>query len=424
MGKTRALAVLAALGVVASAPGCWLQAGFDSGRTAYNDRESTVTAANVAGLEVAWTASVGATRAREAIVDRGTAYVRTAGGLTALDVSTGGTRWAAAALPGLAIPAIVTGQLVVPTDGTPCHAVTLDQSSGAVVATRNAGLLDDGLWCAAADALVVGSRLIVPFQGAGGRICAYHQGFPVPESWDDVGFSMLDYASQPVDDASAYNRASAGCGYINLPPPPVDPLPTSVGTSGELLWPSDPLAATTLSASPIDCVTSCPTTWTVAAGDGASTIPAVALAGGSWALASQGALSVVDGTSHSVTWSAALGSVVSLAATPTTLYAGMSDGTVAAYPVAGCGGSTCGPSWTAALGGSADWLSAGGDVLYAGAGTEVAALPAAGCGAATCPSLWSYDLGAAVSGRPVIDGGTLVVSSDDGSVTAFRVPVS
>ena len=137
---------------------------------------------------------------------------------------------------------------------------------------------------------------------------------------------------------------------------------------------------------------------------------------------SAGTLQVVDGSSHEVTWSGTLGSVVSLAATPSTLYAGSSDGTVAAYPLAGCGGSSCAPAWTATLAGSADWLSVGGDVLYVGAGVTVSALPAAGCGAATCSSLWSHELDAAVSGRPVIDGGRLVVSAADGSVTGFRLP--
>src|SRR5262245_53514513 len=113
MGKVRALVAVL---VVAAAPGCWLQAGLDAGRTAGNVTEATVTAAGVGGLEVAWTASVGAA-AREPIVDGGTAYVRAPGTLTAIDVATGAVRWTATGLPGTSAPAIVDGDLVVPTTG-------------------------------------------------------------------------------------------------------------------------------------------------------------------------------------------------------------------------------------------------------------------------------------------------------------------
>jgi hypothetical protein len=421
LGKLRALAAVL---VVAAAPGCWLQAGLDAGRTAGNGGEATVTAASVAGLEVAWTTSVGGS-AREAIVDGGTAYVRSPGTLTAIDVATGAVRWTAPSLPGSSTPAVVAGRLVVPTNGTPsCAAVTLDTATGVAMATRAVDAPVTGrLWCVTSDALVVGQRLTVPVTELGGFVCAIFMGFPVPETISARGFVTLDYGPAPATDAVALSLFDSGCGTGNPgEPPPEQPLGTAVGTAGEILWP-DRRPASGRVVSPAGCATPCDPTWSIPGADGDDPAGALASGAGDWVVVSSSTLSVIGGASHAVEWTGDLASVVHLAASGSILYAATSDGRVAAFPAGGCGAATCAPTWTATVGAGSSEISVGGDVLYVGGddGT-VSALPAHGCGAVTCAPLWSADLAAGVTGRPVIDRGTLLVPSSDGTVTAFRLP--
>jgi hypothetical protein len=419
LGKVRAFAAVL---VVAAAPGCWLQAGLDAGRTAGNVTEAAVTAANVAGLEVAWTASVGGS-AREAIVEGGTAYVRAPGTLTAIDMTTGATRWTAPSLPGSSTPAIVGGQLVVPTTGAPsCAAVTVDKATGATTTIRTVGLpVTGGLWCVTSDPLVIGRRLTVPFAEQGGFVCAIFNGFPVPETISARGFTTLDYGPAPAADAAAVREVDSGCGSASPSPPPERPLATAVGTAGEILWP-DRLPANGRAASPAGCATPCDATWSIPGVDAEDPASALATSTGDWVVVSSSTVTVVGGTSHAIEWTGTVGSAVHLAATGSTIYAATSDGRVAAFPVDGCGATTCAPTWTATVGTTGSEISVGGDIVYVGGdGGTVSALPAHGCGAATCAPLWSADVAAGVSGRPVVDRGTLLVPSSDGTVTAFRL---
>jgi hypothetical protein len=421
VGKTRALAAVLAL---AAAPGCWLQAGLDAGRTAGNTSETTVTAANVAGLESAWTTSVEGS-AREAIVDGGTAYVRAPNTLTAIDVATGGIRWTASSLPGTSAPAIVNGDLVVPTTGVEsCAAVTVDRSTGATTATRaiQPPVTGTAQWCATSDPLVIGRRLTVPVMAQSGFVCGIFAGVKVPETVTLRGFVTFDYGPEPAADAVALDGADPGCGAAAPTPPPSQVLATAVGTASEILWPA--LYPTTARlASPVGCATPCEATWGLSGIDGDDPASALATSAGDWAVVASSTLSVIGGTSHAVEWTGTLGSVAHLAAARSTIYAATTDGHVAAFPAGGCGTATCVPAWTATVGTASSEISVGGDVLYVGgADGSVSALPAPGCGAATCTPLWSADVPAGVSGRPAVDHGTLLVPSSDGTVTAFRLP--
>lgn len=59
-----------------------------------------------------------------------------------------------------------------------------------------------------------------------------------------------------------------------------------------------------------------------------------------------------------------------------------------------------------------------GGVTGAADGT-LAAYPAAGCGASTCASLWSASTGSRITGAPAISLGKVFVGTDDGRIIAY-----
>ena len=152
MGKIREVTAVALLAT--SLSGCWLQAGHGPGKDGWNDAESTVTAANVAGLTEAWSVPLPDVP-REPLVSGGSAYVRTQGALTALDLATGATQWSTS-VPGGAIPAVVDGVLQVPTTGVSpsgvagwCQLSAVDPGSGVVSSPHSHGWISviRPRWC-------------------------------------------------------------------------------------------------------------------------------------------------------------------------------------------------------------------------------------------------------------------------------------
>jgi len=141
--------------------------------------------------------------------------------------------------------------------------------------------------------------------------------------------------------------------------------------------------------------------------------------------ATDGRVFVLDAATGAVQWSGTFGTSASVpvAVTPTTVFAADGAGTLAAFPLGGCGAATCAPAWTATTTGAAtDRPSVGGDVVYVGgADGSISAFAANGCGAATCASLWSDNVGSRVNTSPVIDRGTLFVGGAT-SLTAYRLP--
>src|SRR5262245_3230735 len=133
----RARSVLAAAVLAVSTSGCWFQAGVSPGRTAFNDLETTVTAANVSQLAPDWTASLGGPTGSEPLVDGATVYARSDGRVSSFDLTTGTTRWSVPAgtsgnIAGgsAAVPALSQGSLWVPTTGQACTLLQLDPGAG------------------------------------------------------------------------------------------------------------------------------------------------------------------------------------------------------------------------------------------------------------------------------------------------------
>ena len=430
MGKMRGYAAVVALALTTS--GCWLQAGHNSGRGANNDLESTITAANVADLELAWTADV-CSAAQEAVVSGGTTFVRcgftTEGGVFAFATDTGALRWANApadnSLAGLATPAVVDNQLRVPTFGRDCGVTSLSLATGEVVSTHSFGSGGNTSWfaseCSPADALAIGNRLVVPWTWRGVvqvPLTQCRQGF---FGYTATGFNVIDLGAGGPDGGSSV-RQPFGCGISPDLPTGYGDAATELG--GEIVRPSG--SDGLLTAYPGDCGPGCAALWSFDATP-ATISPAVATSAGDLAVAAtDGTVLVVDGSSHALEWTGVVGAPLAqpLAATGSTIFAVATDGTVAAFPVGGCGSASCAPTWTATLASPASVrASIGGDVLYVGsANGVVSALPAAGCGAAVCPPLWSAATGSEITGAPVVSNGVVTVGSADGTVTSFALP--
>jgi outer membrane protein assembly factor BamB len=419
----RALLLLA----LVSAQGCWLQTGFGPDRRGDNDLETGLTTANVAELEVRWTADVG-DLAREALIDGGKVFASGQNQVTALDLATGTEVWSQArSNPGGA--AIAGGRLRVPSG---CNLGSYDPATGAAeFAPFGPTEIPPGFpqSCVSGDALAVGERVVVPW---------LFSMPPVPASpicrlgiWTyGPGVAAIDLESTPQHWRVSNLRSGCGGGFPPFEPRPYGSL-SSDGTlvlipQGQLLHAVDvnchEAAEPPLPEEPARCQLA----WSVDVG---TTIagPAVALRSGDLAVpTADGRLVVIDGTTHQVAWTAEVGASVAepLAATATTIFAAASDGRVVAFPADGCGAAACTADWTATLASPASARpSIGGDVLYVGsADGTVTAFPAGGCGAATCDSLWIGTTPSEVTGAPAIFGGTVVVGSSDGTVTAFARP--
>lgn len=426
--KVRLLAACAALVLLGS--GClWSQGGFDARRTARNDLETSVIADNVGGLEVAWTATVGGSP-REAAVSEGAVFVSQGTNLVALDLESGTQRWSATAYSSAA-PAVDEGRVYAPSADGNCLLRILHAETGESADSRS--LNESPLYgnCGFGDPLLVGSKVVVPYylstsvpRGPCGLVYDYAERGP--------GLVAVD---RDYQDEWSINLVKTGCegpGYPpQLPPaPPVDggPAIESASLAGDQVLAPRGTVLSAYALSNCGGPTPCVETWSVDVG-GTIAGPATVLANGDLAMLATGSdrsIVVVDGTTHTVEWTAQLPgtSVAGLAATPTTIFAASSDGTVAAFPADGCGAATCAPAWTATLASPASVRpSIGGDVVYIGSqdGT-VSALPANGCGATACEPLWTATVGGPVTGAPVIANGHVLVGSSDGTVTAFALP--
>ncbi len=180
---------------------------------------------------------------------------------------------------------------------------------------------------------------------------------------------------------------------------------------------------------PVTCSSSSSCVSAFSWGPGITIVPSVSpLPGGNEAVVVQpdGHVAVVDAHTGATHWTGTLGTSASLppAVTDTTIFALADDGTLSAFPVGGCGASTCPATWTAQLPAAATGRpNISGDVLYVGsADGTLTALPANGCGAAACSALFTATVPGAVAGSPVADGGALYVGSSTGTVTAYKLP--
>jgi hypothetical protein len=439
----RARAVLLAAVLVMSASGCWFQAGVGPGRTAFNDLETTITAANVSQLVPDWTASLGGPTGSEPLVDGATVYARSDGRVSSFDLGTGATRWSVAAgfqgdVPGgsAAVPALDDGSLWVPTPGQACTLLQLNPADGTSIGQRvYNGLPADQVppsaihngRCRTGDALAAGSWIAVPSTVQMTVDSSALPGGPACSPGVDLfmASARLSVIDLPHDHGWSLSQDTQACGTAPAVPVPFQ----GASQSGDQLVVArgSVVSAYPLAGCPFR--QPCPATWSVDAGGQLVGSPVVLATGDIAVGRADGQLAVIDATTHSVEWTATVGPRLFFqpAATPTTIYAVSNDNAatrtiVSALPADGCGSATCAPTWTSTLTANPSArLSIGGDVVYVSHGV-VSALPAAGCGAATCPSLLDRTVTGGTSSPPVIDNGELLVGARNGTVAAFSLP--
>jgi hypothetical protein len=402
---------------------CWLQAGGGPQRQGFTGLATGVTTANVGELTEAW-ANPGWLEddPREALVDGGRVYIRTADRLRVIDGRTGATLWTQDdfLLHGSQVAAVVGGRLYVPLPGGACYLATVDVETGSVLDKKLVSPPDlnngfDGYSdCTASDAVAVGSTVAFRWNYRG----------TAPSSQCPGGAAILGgpgVTATDVDggpDGWVADDLAASCGEVPIPASYGDI--SSAGSGGAVAVVSDGVRQ-------LGCTgDGCPEPWSVTAA-GTTVGPPVVLDNGDVAVAkADGRVLVIDGTSHAVEWTGELGSAISqpLASDRDTIFATAADGRLVAFPIEGCSAATCPGSWTAVVTSPASARpSIGADVVYVGsADGSVSAFDAAGCGAATCPSLWRGTTPAEITGAPVISGGQVIVGSSNGVVTAFALP--
>jgi PQQ-like domain len=413
MGGWRRLGCLAAA-VVVAAPGCWLQSGYDARRSGANGAESTITAANVAGLVRAWDVPGG----RSPVVSGATVYVPTAGDVVAVDLASGANRWTAAGV-GASDVAVAGDRLWAAIGDTGCSLRALNPATGATITTVGFGgnAFDFGSngrsYCSTTEVLVSGQRVMTSWSYIAGAI-APGSCFPGFTYQSGSGTITLDAVTGAVVSRTG-GVGSPGCALD--PPAGVSTLSTD-GTTTYMVTGTVVTRFGTCGSAP------CGPLPLPAGSSGIG--PAVPAAGGRLVVTpSVGKVVVLDRSSGAVQWSGtfASASLSPPAVISTTVYVTGSDGVVAAFPLAGCGAATCSPSWFGTTSGEvSNRPTVGGDVVYVaeGAGHSVAAFAAGGCGASTCDPVARVNLPHATYRSPVVAAGTLLVQ-DGEALAAFRL---
>jgi PQQ-like domain len=327
-----------ALVMVAVAPGCWLQSGYDARRSANNAGESTITAANVAGLAEAWHASATV----EPVVSGGTAYVASGTAVQALAVATGASRWS---VPdsGADSLALAGGHLWVAGGNTGCSMRALDPATGATVTSQGFGgnAFDFGSngrsYCSTTEVLATGDTVSTSWTYFAGAL-APGPCFPGFTLQSGSGVITLDKDTGAVV-SQVGGVGAAGCTFST--PETVNTL-SSDGTITYMPVGDRIVRYGTCGGSPCGSLA-------VPAGTGTGEV-VVPAAGGRLVIASGGKVLVLDAATGAVQWTGTVTTTVVESPAPTvtatTVYVTGAGGVLAAFPLAGCGAATCGPAWT------------------------------------------------------------------------------
>jgi len=391
--------VVAAALIGVSTSGCWLQVGGNGLKTGWNSFESGVTAANVGTLHLSWSKNLGSGGASFPLVNAGRVFVSSSPLMTAFDAGTGAILWQkdtteGTYTPGLGDPALENGHVVTAYGifsfgGT----FSFDQATGTYT--------DSGV----------------------------DQVFPYNAPAVDGSTVAMELGEVNSGGAATFISYGTHTGFINFQTIPEARPASNPMIAGDFVYATQgtTVFAFALDSCPSSPITGdCGPTWTADVGSNAGmpvslspTEVAVGLANGNAA--------VLDASTGALQWTAVTGSTnaTAPAVTNTTMYVGTQDGSVRAFPAAGCGGATCSATWSGAAGAAIPMQPmVAGDVVYAGtAAGRVVAFPAAGCGGATCSTLFTATVDAsATSVTPVVMGGQLYVTTNTGTVAAYRLP--
>ncbi len=368
----------AALAVVALS-GCWPQPAAGPSRQRSNGFETSLTAANVASLAPAWSATMAAPVGGEPIVSGTRVFVRTMASplgtgssrVVSLDAASGATLWdhgfaSSFGFPDQYNPVTLTGDTVLVGEGTGIF--RLDFWTGGTVGSVFAG----GNVSAA---LTVGDGLLVTSTTNGTfsteQLQVYDAETLTLEWTANISTSFENTVAIAVGGGRIFVGTgpslkafdAAGCGATSCSPLwTVDFTTQSTGSMEPMIVGDTVLVAT---STPVPNAPSIGALVAFAADTGAER----------WRAQTE--------TSSSVPGVAAAGGMV---------YANGPNG-VLAFDAAGCGAATCAPLWSGDIGaGPTTPPVVAGGVVYVGKGLAVVAFDAAGCGAAACPPLVSVPL--------------------------------
>lgn len=414
---------MAALAAVTMLSGCWLQPGYDAGNSRYNDLESTLSTANVADLELAWSRSFPDGLGQPIVGGDGRLYVSHRSGqeVVALRADTGATEWTEVlstmggggkyydwpvAVVGDELWASWMGQQYQGQTLPPlCDAgtVRLDPADGSELGAV--------LPTSAAPVAVVGDRTALnTWDPVGGALqsCA---GATLTEVRDSGSGDLL-WQSEVLDAGTpdrpvvAGGRVFTGLLEDGLRVFDLAGCGTPTCLPGHLAFPSGLENA-----------------WAMAS-DGDTLF--VSAHGGSGGPSGHQELVAFDVATLSFLWRAPIPlHAEALAVTPAAVFVASIDGSqLLSFDADGCGAATCAPSWTATLPASQyDSLNpppvaVAGGVVYVGRGGQndaqgphggILAFDAGGCGASACSPIADIDAGAKVN-EIVVAGGRVYAS--------------
>jgi outer membrane protein assembly factor BamB len=380
--------------------GCWMQPGFNAGRTNSNGAEQELRSDNVHLLTSAWEAATFGTKVNAPVSVGGVTYVTTySGRVAAYDSATGAVRWErnfyeGGAAPVFGDPAWHGDELLVPgTFQGKGGVLRLDPADGSTIG----GGLD--------------GEATGPVAVSGGQI-ATMAGTVDPSGFGTAHIDWKFRSAVPLGPGMMAGSAFAVVG---------ERVMWSLGTKAQgfsAVCPAYPAGFP---------VTGCAPDWSVELGGRPTTPAAVAPSGVVYADDS-GTVTVLDAATGSVRWTGEVGASVvqAPAVAGDTILVATSDLRLVAFAATGCGAGTCPPLWEGTLQDNAITAPmVAGDVVYVGTTRRrIAAFDLAGCEAGTCSPLatisWVWP--GNVTGGPIVDDGMLIAGTDDGRIVAFRLP--
>jgi hypothetical protein len=413
----RAVAAVAVLSLAAS--GCWLQQGFDAGRTRYVAGTAPITTDNADELVELWRATTLGAGGNEAVVNGGDVYVTSSATVARISASTGAI----------------------------AYKRTLADPGGSAVLRLSSPILHDG-------ELDAGWSVFRPTPGgfitAGGLARLVPATGELIEPLTDDQFNMEtvglavergEIVRQKAVRASSF-LGTGGFGFVDwrgmlgitAPGSSTNPpfAPTQIAVAGDhLAWGN---VGTALGWNGTACsnpdpgspLSACLPDWQTPLG---TSVTGPAALGTDAAVYGVGTnqIAVLDAATGAVRFTGTIpGAPASAVTAPAvagdTILVGVSDGRIAAFPAAGCGQADCAPLWQTTVGTT---MSAAptvvGDVVVATTSNALVTLRLAGCGAATCPSIASYNVGDTVA-SVAYDNGRVFVGTTGGQLVAFGLP--
>jgi outer membrane protein assembly factor BamB len=423
------------LAVAVGAAGCWPAPGAGPDRRSTNPFESAITVESAPRLREAWAATTEQAPVGHPVVSAAGVHVNDPERVYGLDAATGERRWAFRRPPipvdppapfteitfAAGQPVVDGDRLLVPSLATPYEinlfagftTLVLDTATGAQLGTLD-GLVDT----------TRGPRALTRWSSITGEL--------------SLGLASLDDPAPPtvpavVDDAVRFDDPDlhpvtlgtvrtyhAGEGLVTTTPDDTAPVVPAVRAFGARP-PGRDFVCKVIPGFPAIFL-SCPTWATVLDGAPAGA-PVLAEDESTVYVGSDaGRFYALDAATGAVVWSTDVGAPVTAepAVTAGRIFVPTADGDLV---VLRRGNGRV--AFTAAAGAPLTVQPAvAGDrrgvVLTGAADGSVHAFPAAGCGAPACAPLWRGDAGAAITGAPAVAGGQVIYGTADGRAVAYR----